>query len=207
MSREYQIYPRGFLGAVRVESSADIARGSTAIIDAQKFHTGSKTFASQKKPPGNKDIDILYREFIGNSHQANTFQFYERVIAVAFNAFGTWNFREWLSAQAQANSTDYLHAKFLQDTLNFIVRGKREMIVDNWLPILSSNTEMQNTVSNIDKTNTAFKEMLVLADEYFGKPETQDNELKVIFFDWVQRKNGVTDLLKTIHILFGSLIV
>ena len=204
MSREYQIYPRGFLGAVRIESSVDIARGATAVIDSQKFHFGSKTFASPKKPPSNKVIDTLYREYIGNSHQANTFQFYERVLAAAFDAFGTNNFREWLSAQAQANSTDYLHAKFLQDTLNFIVRGKREMMIDNWLPILSSNREMQNTVSNIDKTNATFKEMLVLADEYFGKPEIKDNELKVIFFDWVRQKNGITDLLKTVHIFFGG---
>lgn len=201
MARSFQIYPRGFIGALQADGAAQVAK-SVANFDIVRLHSGSRAAGSPKKPPSNQEIDTLYKEYITNSIQAHTFQFYERVLIAAFGAFGTQDFHEWLSAQAQANGTDYLHAKFLKDTVRFISTGRREMLIETWLPMLTTGNDFQNAVSAVSKTDTAFMEMLA---EYSKlAPCETDRQLKTVIFEWVRQPNGITDLLKTLYILFGE---
>lgn len=207
MNRTFQIYPRGFVGAVQADASQQVSGQALARIDPLKLNFGGKSFSVPKQLPCNRTVVELHRELLNNSYKAATFQFYERVLVAALQAFGTPDFREWLSAQAQASTTDYMHARFLKDTMMYLAEGRREVMIDTWNMLLSGPHNIQNTTANTDKTQADFKALLAYAQETIW-PDTRDayryHDVKYIVFEWVQRPSGVVDLLKTLNIMFGE---
>lgn len=208
MSRTYQIYPRGFLGKITTDPTTQASAHVLARIDFQRLSYGSSNSQSHigKNLMANPAVRDLFNEYRFTHSPVGAFQFYERVLATALDAFGVDDFLVWLTAQSQANTTDYLHAKFLKDTVMFISTGKREMMIDQWLPILSSKHEIQSTVSDVQKSDAAFRDLIVFANEVFESVENsiKSRQIKTVVFDWVSRKNGIADLLKTLNVLFGE---
>lgn len=206
MSRTFQIHPHGFLGAV----SPDAHSQALSRIDTTRLSFGSFHYRSDVKYPHNRDVADLFHEYQTNLRTRDTFQFYERVLGAALKCFGTDDFFEWLAAQAQAETTDYLHARFLKDTVRFIFGGNREMMIDQWQQLLSNNREMAGVIAELPRSQDAFREMLAYAEEM---AKGIDNDERVtpkyrrviyVIFEWVKRPNGIADLLKTMNILFGK---
>lgn len=210
MSRTFQIHPRGFIGAV----SPDASTQALAHINTTRLAFGSFQHRERVVFPHNRKVAEVYDQFQFDHLTRNAFQFYEQVLSVALTSFGTEDFVEWCSAQAQATSTDYLHARFIKDTVRFIFTGKREMMLEQWLQLLSNNREISGTRDDLPKSEDAFRQTLVYLDERLkessgysfseNKSLSKEKSLINILFNWVKQPGGITDLLKTIHILFGK---
>lgn len=206
MNRSYQRYPRGFLGAI-ISATGQGDGSNISRIDTLKLSFGSTSANPDNLVPSNPEINELYNRYLHHSAEVATFQFYEQILVAALKAFGTSNFKEWLNAQAQTSTTDYLHALFLQDTVRFIFTGKREMLIENWIPRLSHSHTVDNTVVLENRNADAFSKMLLdYESSYpkFGNRQHLHYGLDVTIWHWVQQPNGITDLLKTLYILFGK---
>jgi len=191
MNEVYQVYQRGFLGKVihivkQTSETDDILRKLKNIqFNPQVF------VKAEENPVFNEEVESLYASFIKGGPGLNNVDFHEKIIEAFIGAFGTVSAMEWLEIQQQSPKASYLHAKFLLDTLKFVSGGQREMALTSWESLLNSSTPDKDWADVLGYA----KQM----DKDFA-PITLVRDLAV---RWCQQENGLSDMLYTLHILFG----
>lgn len=120
----------------------------------------------------------------------NTFDwgYTEKVLESAIRLFG--NFEDWLTLQRQNPKIVGYNLEFLVDTLRFIRTGQRELSIATWEQLLTEATGPQ--LSPL-KTNARPSDLQLL-------PEERKYQ---IFKTWLSKPNGVTDMIQTLHLVFG----
>ena len=186
----FQVYRRGFLGQpIKEINKAPI--NSTIMKQLKNLQYNQTSFVmDEKNSVFNNDIEVLYSQHTKKSARTNTFDFHELILTAALSAFGTTKFIEWLEIQSKSPNVTYVHSKFLLDTLKFIETGKREMVLENWEPLLNSHAlsgEYENIIDDALRLN---KNVRII-------------DLKDVIRFWCGHPGGLTDLLTTLHILFG----
>lgn len=93
--------------------------------------------------------------------------------------------------QSQSPSVSSLHADFLIDTMRFIRHGKREINTSSWNALLKSPTQVNDWYD----IKAEVKEFIQIVD---------CPTLSKLIVKWVSQKNGIYDLLNTIHVMYGK---
>ena len=200
----FRAYPRGFLGAhmdVRIENSVPqpaprfVYQTDLSLADAP---------VSTIVP--NPDVETLYAKYIRNSAETLGFSFRKLVWITALHAFGTNNFRYWYEQQHLSPRAGDMHRRFLEDTLKFIVTGRREFdVVGTWntLVTLNDTTDRAGRVTDCS--------LQYLDDLRASYPLSEENVRPANYIDtvdviqrWCSQPNGVEDLLLSLHVLFGD---
>lgn len=191
-----RVYPRGFVGGNIGVPLKPTTRPYEEILQKHQYHPGM--FSLPKLPVlANHNIEKISSKFIKQSMAILDGDFREQVLKVALIAFGTQNFRQWVNAQHDTGTTGELHIEFLQDTLNFIQYGKRNLSLSNWLPML--------TLSDLGSNATPLSEEV---KKFFIDPETQRERnatLVDVIQRWCSQDGGFEDLIQTLHVLFGEI--
>lgn len=194
---QYSIYPRGFLGRVvepRVEKKTQppelrLGGGGNVVTFGRP-----KTLVIP-----NPNVEALYKLNIDQPLQAKSFEFRERVLITALDAFGTKNFFEWVSLQYRSPSAGDMHRRFLADTMRFIETGHRELHTMTWANLVD--------VTDSGNVGPDFSEEVV---DFFGlnpatKQPTRNQKLIDVVQTWCTRRGGCEDMLGTLHVLFGDI--
>ncbi len=190
-SNVFQVYRRGFLGKpVKDNQTASI--NSTVMKQLKNLQYNQTAYlADEKNHIYNEDVEVLYSQFNKGGYKTGTFDFHELILEAAIDAFGTDKFIEWISMQSKSPIATYTHSKFLLDTLRFIETGKREMVLENWEPLLNSHAisgEWEEINDDALRLNSRMKIV----------------NLRDVVRYWCQQPNGISDLIVTLHILFGK---
>jgi hypothetical protein len=194
----FTIYPRGFLGAILAPQIEK--QPAPFESEYRKLQNNLNLFQSS---PGqistNGNVESLYSKYIRNTYKAASFDFQKLVLITALSAFGTDAFDFWYLKQLESPSVGDLHRRFLDDCLNFITTGRREMDLTTWDSLLdySDSGEMRTGVSEV-------------AAEFFGITtngqvrQRRNTMLVEVLQEWCSRPNGLEDLLCSLHVLFGT---
>lgn len=195
-SMGFRVYPRGFLGGNIGVPLKPTTRPYQDQIQKHQFHPGMFSLPKQQVL-ANHNIEHISSKFLKQSMAILDPEFREKVLMVALGAFGTQDFRQWINAQHEAGTTGELHICFLQDTLNFIQYGRRDLSVTGWLPML--------TLSDVGSNVTPMSEE---TKKFFIDPETgreRNASLVDVLQRWCSQDGGFEDLIQTLHVLFGEI--
>lgn len=199
---QFKLYPRGFLGAMlegrherQVQFQEDVRGFNASRISV---------FGKQNDVDhGNSDIEALYMQSNRQQGAATTaFDFRKKVLIVALNAFGTNQFDVWYDAQFKSPLAGDLHHRFLEDTLRFIREGRREMGLETWDALLTNTDSGDHSDSLSEYANEFFG----ISSGGFNRYQ-QNGELTDVIQMWCSQPNGIDDLLGTLHLLFGNLVL
>jgi hypothetical protein len=193
----YRIYPRGFLGAALGIQPKPIVKPHEARVRTHQFNPAMFQ-APRVDVEVNHNVEEIWSRMLRHSYSTLDFNFREKVLIVALGAFGTTDFRQWVYTQFEGPSTGELHAEFVEDTLKFILTGKRKMTVTNWESLL--------TLSDITTNVTAHSKQI---NEFFTNPDTKQTinlKLTDVLIRWCSHEGGFEDLVQTLHVLFGDIV-
>ena len=192
-----RMHPRGFLGGF---PPPQIERES--VIDRPVFDHQYRLNIVKPSDPStypNKNITALYTQQIGGGLAPTLLAFREQVLKEALAAFGISRFDRWYLQQLQSPAYGDNHARFLDDTFNFIRGKRREMHPMTWASLI----DMEKNPGNLKPSAIAvefFDLRNVNADVRF----TANDELVNVIQTWCSRPGGFEDMLCTLNILFGS---
>jgi hypothetical protein len=177
--------------------AAPAIRPHEAIIKQHAYHPN---MFQAKRPvvEVNQNVENAWTHFLKNSGSTMNFDFREKILLVALEAFGTMDFKAWVDTQFKGPSTGELHAKFIEDTLGFILTGKREMSLQNWEAVLT----MADIETNITQHTENIKAFFL---DSTGKTPV-NYRLQDVLIRWCGQEGGIEDLVQTLHVLFGDIV-
>lgn len=193
----YQIYPRGFLGVPLANTVQPPTNHVIQRSQRLQYSTDLLQTATTYDYPSNPGVDQVYQEYLLHGTRLSLGTFRDNVLIQALNAFGTQDFLSWVQVQAEAPTTGDMHARFLNDTLRFILTGKREMSLETWqnLVLMSSSHDWRNLTD--------------YQRDFFWVGATQPRHgvrtLPELIQTWCSNEDGMEDMLGTLHIFFGAL--
>jgi hypothetical protein len=190
----FRVYPRGFLGASLGEQIKPTERSVASQLRSYQYHPDwfkNPTVAKEI----NQNIEALWAKLNDSYGAMDSMEFREKVLRVALHAFGTKDFYEWLDVQATGPSTGDIHMRFLQDTLEFIETGRRQMSLHNWAGLLSLSEITHNVTPNQGQFNWFFMT---------GDKRAKNVQLVDVIQRWCSHPQGFFDLAHTLHVLFGE---
>lgn len=194
----FKIYPRGFLGA---QLGMRITTKRTDV-DRNKGFVGTVGYKPlTNKIDANPNVEALYDRYIKTGGNMVNFDFKKNILAVAISAFGTQGFYYWFRQQYANPLVGDLHRRFLDDTLRFITTGKRNMMLQTWSSILNIGDSGEFD-TNLSQDAVAFFNTDGRASYDRGIANV---DLRDVIQKWCSQPNGITDLLGTLHLLFGEL--
>lgn len=199
-SDKLQIYPRGFLGTPIADL---IAPKATPFSDRykEKQFNWTLTDTRDKKRIADKQVDQLFAKLIRAERSVDLHAFRQEVFKCAFRLMGSRDFYFWFQAQSASPLFGPYHRDFLEDTINYLSTGKRLMPVHTWDMLISHSVD----------DAVEFK-MSQQVKDFFGLPYPgsgivvpKNRSTAVVLQSWWSHPDGMSDLLYSLHILFGQL--
>jgi hypothetical protein len=195
-SNNIVLYPRGFIGF-----DTGLITDKTSGVNMDDWVKSiklNKPIMQEVSPyKGIPQVDSIWKEYETGVNFITAFDFRERILKLAFVAFGTLSFYDWCNLQNKNIYFTALHKKFLNDTFNFICSGKRSVANTTWQSLLS-----------MKEANSKDSETIFELNEFFriNGPDTYRRSFRLsdAVNQWVMQENGFEDLLMTIHLLFGT---
>lgn len=202
---QFRIYPRGFYGKnVSFQTARTVNPISDAIARVQFDASNSKKTVSDIQP--NPYVEGIYSDYIKQAINTHTFEFHERVLICAINAFGTKCFLTWYLTQFNSPMAGKLHNDFLEDTLRYINTGRRNISIETWMTLLQG-TDEGNNIGKISDYARVFFKLGTGNIDLATVPHNSEYSIINIISAWCSNVNGMEDMLCTLHILFGNVNV
>ncbi len=165
------IFPRGF----EVPSAETAGR------------TGQRT-------DGSREIMEMYKDYISKRINSNEFEFVKRVMGLA-KAYMGISLRQWVNTHNQSEYIDPMASKFIEDTLTFLVTGRRTISSMGWIDLLTTQPEANQPGSVVVKYDE------IVAGGNLGAGEGIDqNYLRY----WLSQPKGMDDLVNCLVAMYGS---
>jgi hypothetical protein len=193
----FRLYPRGFLG--KVLPPRLVAKAKPYEVRVRTTTSVGIVTPQQNTADANPVVEVLYAQYIKRAAATMSFEFREKILIAALDAFGDKNFLSWFEAQLQSPAVGDVHLRFLDDTLRFIRTGRRTMSLETWSSFLQMNDAGERPTDLTDYAN-----------EYFvvrmgPRGDRSCCSLVNTIQEWLSQPGGVEDLLGTLHLLFGHL--
>lgn len=135
---------------------------------------------------GDQAVDMIYSDLTDHRFNTRSYEFQKRVVDCALRLFG--DFRGWTADQQDNPDVAGYNVLFIDDTLEYIKTGQRQMSPMTWIGLLNEGDSKDKAVIRF-----ALKEVPV-------KSATTIEILQ----QWCAHPDGVEDLALTLYVLFGS---
>lgn len=193
-----RLYPRGFLG--KVLPPRLVAKARPYEIRVRTTTSVGIVTPQQNTADANPVVETLYAQYIKRAASTMSFEFREKVLIAALDAFGDKNFYSWYKTQLQSPAVGDVHLRFLDDVLRFISTGRRQMSLETWASFLQMNDAGERPQ---EFTPTAQEFFKIYKDGVY--PSISQYSLTNVIQQWLSQPGGIEDLLGTLHLLFGNL--
>ncbi|WP_233875182.1 hypothetical protein [Paraburkholderia adhaesiva] len=205
----FRLYPRGFLG--KILPPRLVVKPRPFDVRIRTTPIAGIVVPQQITADANAAVEMLYAQYIKRAAATMSFEFREKILIVALDAFGTASFSDWYATQAESPSFGDTHQRFLDDTLRFIRHGRRNLSLEAWASFLLPSEGGTRPVGASEFGDAA--ESSEVAGEFFSymqsaQPVTAGATtvlLADVIQQWTSRPGGIEDLLGTLHLLFGNL--
>lgn len=184
---ELRDYPSGFLGSASVKNTRPMekAANQARILD------GSSINPIEGRPAA-LEVCQIWEAYSSGADEAKTFEFTERVISCAVKVFGTTYLIDWIAAQPASPDWDEWNFRWIEETLNYVYRGKpRALSYNNWVSLLAIDGDDGPT-----QNSEAFKRL--------GDGSHHHATIADFIQSWLQNDGGFTDLVESLYVLFGN---
>ena len=197
----FRLYPRGFLGGQILPQVVRIPKPYGEQLSQHQYSVNTHQ-DNGRSIEANPNVESLYAEYIKNCTKVDSPEFRAQVLKATITAFGTKNFAIWYAIQFKSLAAGRLHKQFLEDTLKFILDGRREMSLETWqsLVLITDEGDKIGTHGNSDVVKSFFA---IYDNQDVQSAKTRFNLIDVIQ-DWCSKPGGIEDMLGTLHILFGN---
>ena len=167
------------------------------IINAARF---SRTAAEKEDYHYNKAVQEIFNRYMAKNDFIRDLVFKEDIIKVAYRAFGSFNFVNWLTLQNESTCFTAMHKKFLIETLRYIETGARMVNVSTWTRLIEKRpaSEVNRSVEY-----NASKLMEDTSSKFVGNLRVVDTSDFIC--KWVKWDDGFNDLLRSLYIVFGRI--
>jgi hypothetical protein len=195
MRDDLKLYVRGFFGSKANSSETFQTWKSRPILSVFDLDPQAVDHVV-----ANESVVEVYNQLVRRQVIHTDFDFRERVIRIAGQAFGVGNFGLWAAVQKESPTFTQTHADFISDTVRFIVNGKRQMPVSMWEHLIGPG-------SNDPNAPPTFEDALFpqLPDGYSFRSQVQtNNNLSNVICRWLSQQGGFTDMVTTLYTLFGE---
>ncbi|MBB5409403.1 hypothetical protein HDG34_003344 [Paraburkholderia sp. HC6.4b] len=204
-----RLYPRGFLGKTLPPRLA--VKPRPFDIRIRTTPVAGIVVPQQNTADANAAVEMLYAQYIRRAAATMSFEFREKILIVALDAFGTASFTDWYATQPESPSFGDTHQRFLIDTLHFIRHGRRNLPLESWASFLlpfDGGRRLAHAGETPDET-----EPTEAAEEFFSYMQSTQPIaagpgtalLADVIQQWTSRAGGIEDLIGTLHLLFGNL--
>lgn len=187
-----KLYPNGFLGAPHEYRSAQVNKPiQVDLIGAATRRITLESEANDLTP--NQTIEELYKETLKHeSLLKQDFAFRERLYVAALRAFGTLTINEWIEKQKQNPYFDTMQNRFVDETVCYVFTGFRK-----YHPMIYVDT-LDIGKHNAWTIGVATREYLI--NGYRNEPMLIRDFLRY----WLGQRDGLSDMLLTLRVFFGS---
>ena len=183
-----RIYPSGYLGSSLVAAFVP----DTETITKQFMMISTTETFDKKDIVGSAEVIALINE--SQADRKNDFEFNQRVIECAIEAFGIIDLKEWIIKNYDSGLT-YNHKLWIEETLAYIFEGKkRSCSNDSWGMLLTykSNETGQD------------KKILPYTNQCLNQSNHQMLFIKNVIWEWCKQSGGIDDMLSSLFLLFGN---
>jgi hypothetical protein len=204
-----RLYPRGFLG--KTLPPRLVVKPRPFDVRIRTTPIAGIVVPQQNTADANPAVEMLYAQYVKRAAATMSFEFREKILIVALDAFGTASFTDWYASQPESPSVGDTHQRFLDDTLHFIRCGRRNLPLESWVSFLLpfDGGRRLAHVSETSEDNGPGK----TAEEFFSYMQSTQPIaaghgtvlLADVIQQWTSRPGGIEDLLGTLHLLFGNL--
>lgn len=191
--KQIVVYPRGFLG---YDIGLPVQRETTDIVKVMSSLRYNKPNISRERTViSNQEIETLHNQVLLGNGSLKSMEFREKILQVALGAFGTKSFFDWCETQQTSPYFTDLHRRFLNDTFDFIVNGRRSMNVTTWAQIIRPRAESAEDRKVDYNYKSFFKlDQSALFRRSFG--------VAGAVACWTSHPGGYSDLISSLNILF-----
>lgn len=198
-----RVYPRGFLGG---ELKVKIDKVVNGLGQQKRREYVVNSDMSSASIIANGAVDNIYAQYVKNAIRSDAPEFRKQVLITSMEAFGVTNFLAWYISQFQSPSLTDMHVRFLNDTMKFIVTGRRDMCLENWMALLKISTGTKNVTyaEYIRGDSEVFRKYFRLGGDGNVTPYTNNTSVVDVIQEWCSQPGGLEDLIGTTRILFGS---
>lgn len=148
-------------------------------------HQGSESIVISE---GDASVATLYELYVNRTVNTTAWAYRAKVLETALRLFG--NFDEWLLLQSSNSHLSGYNLEFIQDTLNFIRTGQREMSLETWLELLHEQDDIKASAVDMH------------APKRYFSLQAGENTVQILQ-NWCAQPGGFQDLVCTLQILFG----
>jgi hypothetical protein len=195
-----RLYPRGFLG--RALSPRLAVKPRPFDVRIRTTPIASVVTPQQGVAEANAAVEMLHAQYVRRAAVTMSFEFREKVLIAALDAFGTVSFTDWYHSQPESPAFGDTHQRFLDDTLRFILQGRRYLSLESWASFLLPTDAGIRPVEG-GEIEEEFFSYMESAQPVTGGTGTV--LLADVIQQWTSRPGGIEDLLGTLHLLFGNL--
>lgn len=188
-----KIYPSGFLGSAAVKQTPEMD-----VADVAKQILNKTSLTSSNKYTASVEVQSMWNAIMADAPEVKTFDFKETILKIALSHFCDMNVLDWVSAQWMTDEYGANHAKWIDETLQFVMLGKkRNMGTNAWSVVLTAGRNDKGP-----KTFTPVMRELLLKD---SMRMTRNNlSMDEFFIRWVRCPGGIMDLANSLQILYGT---
>ena len=190
MKTAYPILQSGFIAGSEAGLSKIPQPKEEKIIKAIEL---GKPFDSDGNPFFyDVELDKLYQEYDKDNRLIRSFEFRERLLIAVKNSFKTGRIGDWFSFQELSPYFSSLHCKFINDTANFILSGRREISIQSWQGLIYPSLKTQSDYGLAFNDNAKFM------------VEQGNYNLSFTIARWTAQQNGWQDLITFAGIVFTA---
>lgn len=145
-----------------------------------------------------EEVEVLFSRWWKDNSLMNRFEFREAVLKAALRVFrvnGSLNFLHFIQLQMPQRSVGYLHRRFLRDIVDYVFTHTAKTL-DNltYYRLLLADADLHPE----GKDGSRINEALVQAMKQDGNAK-----LDYVVTGWSTDINALSDLLATMHVIFG----
>lgn len=161
---------------------------TSIVIHPRLYATRHPGGESVVMSEGDATVVTLYDLFVNRMVDTTSWTYRKRVFQAAQRLFG--RFDQWLLVQSENANLRGYNLEFIQDTLNFIRTGKRELPLTTWIELLHEQSDVQQGAPDA-RTGKS----------YFTLQAGEDTAQ--LLQKWAGQPGGFQDLVCTLHVMFG----
>jgi hypothetical protein len=162
---------------------------SSVTIHPRLFATASPSGQNIVISEGDSTVVTLYELYVNRLTNTTSWMYRKRVLQAALRLFGRMD--EWLYTQSgNAHARGY-NLEYIQDTLDFIRTGKRELSNETWIELLHEQDDVQQGALDARGPKS-----------FFALKAGEDTPQ--LLQRWCAQPGGFQDLICTLHVLFGK---
>jgi hypothetical protein len=142
-------------------------------------------------------VEALFQRYRKNPDIFKEFEFREAVLKKAISLFEGKTVQDWVRFQLGQRTVTFLHRRFLEDTLSYILRSTaRKMEPYQYFRLLRAN----NSIPYASKDSITIDQEIQSLIELCGDLNSTTEQLML---KWSRNYAAMSDMLASLHVIYG----